>query len=100
MLIPCPHCGLRGSEEFVYRGDATVRRPAIGAEDAAGAAMSPAWLDYLYLRDNPTGEHREFWYHATGCRAWLIVTRNVTTHEIVAVEVARAAPDGASAKAP
>lgn len=93
MLIDCPHCGKRGNEEFVYRGDATVRRPPISADDASGsgAGVSQAWMDYVYWRDNPTGLHRELWYHATGCRAWLVVTRNMTTHEIVAVESAKEA---------
>jgi heterotetrameric sarcosine oxidase delta subunit len=91
MLINCPHCGLRGNQEFVYRGDATVQRPALGAPDAGDTRISDAWMDYVYLRDNPPGRHREFWYHATGCRAWLIVTRDVSTHEIVAVEVAKSA---------
>ena len=26
MRIPCPHCGPRGLEEFLYHGDATVKR--------------------------------------------------------------------------
>jgi methylglutamate dehydrogenase subunit B len=89
MLIDCPHCGRRGHDEFVYRGDATVTRPALDGADQEPS--SEAWMSYVYWRDNPTGAHRELWYHATGCRAWLIVTRHMTTHEILAVEVAREA---------
>jgi heterotetrameric sarcosine oxidase delta subunit len=99
MLINCPHCGERGNEEFVYRGDATVRRPEIGLPDTGDTSASAAWMDYVYLRDNPTGRHRELWYHATGCRAWLIVTRDVSTHEILAVEAAKPVPAGVVAKA-
>ena len=89
MRIKCPYCGERGNGEFAYLGDATLERPT----DAAGATLDEAarrrWHDYVYLRDNPVGPHRELWYHAAGCRAWLVVTRNVVTHEITSVEPAR-----------
>ncbi len=81
MRIACPHCGTRGNEEFAYLGDATVRRPDGEAFDA--------WVDYVYLRDNPAGRHRELWQHVGGCRTWLVVTRDVRTQEIFAVEIAR-----------
>ena len=45
--------------------------------------------EYVYLRDNPAGEHRELWYHEQGDRSWLVVTRNTLTHEITEVELAR-----------
>ena len=73
MRIPCPFCGPRDINEFAYHGDATLKRPADGAD----------MHDYVYLRDNPAGVHREHWYHAAGCHAWLTVTRNVSTHEIL-----------------
>jgi methylglutamate dehydrogenase subunit B len=98
MLINCPHCGPRGNEEFAYRGDATVERPAIGASDGRDSGIANAWMDYVYWRDNPTGRHRELWYHATGCRAWLIVTRDVTTHEIFSVEPAKPASAAANTR--
>jgi sarcosine oxidase subunit delta len=81
MRIACPHCGRRGHEEFVYHGDATVTRPADG--DAA------AWTDYVYIRDNKTGAHEELWYHAAGCHAWLRVTRDLASHDIIAVRAAK-----------
>lgn len=83
MRISCPWCGERGGEEFTYHGDATVVRPTDG-----GTAPSEAWTEYVYLRDNPAGVHRELWYHAAGCHAWLVVTRHMRTHEIFAVEPA------------
>ncbi|MDR3520348.1 MAG: sarcosine oxidase subunit delta [Acidocella sp.] len=83
MRIVCPHCGERGLQEFLYHGDATVTRPRDG-----GAEPTPEWTDYVYLRDNPNGAHRELWYHNAGCHAWLVVTRNLRTHEITAVETA------------
>ena len=48
MLIPCPWCGPRAQVEFTYGGDATVRRPAPDAPIAA-------WVEFVYLRDNPAG---------------------------------------------
>lgn len=78
MRITCPHCGARGLEEFTYRGDATVRRPAPDAP-------ADCWIDYVYMRDNPAGLHNELWYHSAGCRAWLVVTRDTRTHLITDV---------------
>ena len=83
MRIPCPHCGTRDSQEFSYLGAADLDRP--DGLDASTQAMT----DYVYLRDNPCGPHREYWYHAAGCRTWLTVTRNTRTHEITRVESGR-----------
>ena len=83
MRIPCPFCGPRGNEEFTYLGDGAVRRPDPNAPDAARA-----FYEYVYLRDNPSGQHRELWYHGGGCRGWLVVTRNTRTHEISDVKFA------------
>lgn len=89
MRIKCPYCGERGNGEFVYHGDATVVRPNGDPALPLDETAQRRWHDYVYLRDNPPGAHRELWYHAAGCRSWLVVTRNVTTHEISAVELAR-----------
>jgi sarcosine oxidase subunit delta len=77
LLIPCPWCGPRNQVEFTYGGDATLRRPAPDAPESA-------WIDYVYLRDNPCGPHDELWYHGAGCRSWFKVRRNTRTHDIVA----------------
>ena len=54
-------------------------RHAIGR----GAADSlDAWTDYVYLRDNPRGPHREYWQHVHGCREWVIVARDTLSHEV------------------
>ena len=84
MRIDCPFCGQRGHEEFSYLGDATVRRPTDG-----GAAPTPAWEAYVYLRPNPAGPHDELWFHAAGCAQWLVVTRDTRTHAISATRAAR-----------
>jgi sarcosine oxidase subunit delta len=86
MRIPCPFCGDRDLVEFTYLGDATLTRPDPSAPNA-----ERAFHDYVYLRDNPAGPHREFWHHVSGCRSWLIVTRDTRSHEILAAEFAEPA---------
>jgi sarcosine oxidase subunit delta len=85
MLIPHPLLGLRDAQEFTYLGDARlIERPDGLAENAGDA-----FFDYIYLRDNPAGVHRELWFHEHGDRSWLVVTRNTMTHEILGAELAR-----------
>lgn len=82
MLIPHPLLGLRDAQEFTYLGDARlIDRPTSGNE----AELA----EYIYLRDNPAGVHRELWFHEQGDRSWLVVTRNTLTHEILGAELAR-----------
>jgi heterotetrameric sarcosine oxidase delta subunit len=85
MIIEHPLLGPRDSAEFVYLGDASlIDRPDWQASDAG-----VRFYEYLYLRENPAGEHRELWYHENGDRSWLVVTRDTVTHEILKVELAR-----------
>jgi heterotetrameric sarcosine oxidase delta subunit len=80
MRLTCPHCGPRDRREFYYYGDAVfLDRPAPDAPPAV-------WDDYLHNRDNPAGVTQDLWYHEQGCAAWLRVTRNTVTHEILAVD--------------
>jgi len=82
MRIPCPLCGDRDRREFYYQGDAVaLHRPAPDASDAA-------WDDYLHQRENPAGETQDMWFHEAGCGAWLRVTRNTVTHEVLKAELA------------
>ena len=83
MRIPCPFCGERSSAEFSYLGDAAPQRP-----DGTARNLQ-AFHDYVYVRQNPPGALRELWQHTGGCRSWLVVERNVTTHAIGTVEAAR-----------
>ena len=94
MRIGCPFCGERDAQEFSYLGDATVLRPQTPVGAALDEATLALWHDYVYLRENAAGAHREFWYHASGCRRWLVVTRELGTHEITNVEVAKPALRG------
>lgn len=85
MIIEHPLLGPRDSQEFIYLGDASLlARPDWQAADAAGE-----FYEYQYLRDNPAGTHRELWFHEMGDRSWLVITRDTTSHEILAVELAR-----------
>jgi sarcosine oxidase subunit delta len=97
MRIPCPYCGTRSHEEFSYLGDATLRRPEAPApaDGADEATVRDAFCDYVYLRDNPAGLHRELWFHTMGCHAWLVVERDTRTHAILGAKPAR--NDGESA---
>jgi methylglutamate dehydrogenase subunit B len=85
MRINCPYCRERDASEFSYLGDASLLdRPDPNANDAA-----ERFHEYVYLRDNPAGLHRELWYHGSGCRSWLAVTRNTRTHAIERAELVR-----------
>ncbi len=79
-LIPCPWCGPREESEFACGGEAHISRPPDpdGLSDAA-------WADYVFMRTNPKGPHRERWVHVHGCRRWFNVVRDTLSHRIVAV---------------
>ena len=85
MIINHPLLGPRDAQEFTYLGDASlIDRPGWREECA-----QDRFYEYLYLRDNPAGEHRELWYHEQGDRSWLVITRNTLSHKITNVELAR-----------
>lgn len=77
MRMPCPYCGARDSSEFTYLGDTSFARPDPQSPDAQAR-----FVNAVYLRENPADLHDELWYHASGCRGWLRVTRDTRTHEI------------------
>jgi sarcosine oxidase subunit delta len=82
MRLSCPLCGARDRREFYYQGAAVMlERPAPDAGEAA-------WDAYLHLRDNPAGVTRDLWYHEHGCGAWLVVTRDTVTHEVLGCTLA------------
>ncbi len=105
MLIPHPLLGPRDAQEFVYYGTAAlIERPEIDFPLTDVEAALDVFHDYLYLRDNPAGLHRELWYHEQGDRSWLVVTRDTVTHEItkaeLAVDVARSLGRGRGPEMP
>ncbi len=75
LTIRCPHCGERTHTEFTFIGDGERKRPA---DDAPRSA----WYDYVYLRDNGRGALAEIWQHTLGCRGFVLVERDLVTHEI------------------
>ncbi|MFK5977390.1 MAG: sarcosine oxidase subunit delta [Rhizobiaceae bacterium] len=83
LRIDCPVCGLRDETEFVYGADAGVVRPAMDEID------QKIWTDYVFMRDNPRGLHKEYWHHVEGCRQWLVLERNTLTHEVGKCHLAR-----------
>jgi sarcosine oxidase subunit delta len=83
MRIPCPFCGERDGEEFQVLGEAAGPRP-----DPTGADAEARFVDYVHLRDNPAGPHREYWYHAAGCRRWLVVSRDTRDHAVLGLAIA------------
>ncbi|MCA8880717.1 MAG: sarcosine oxidase subunit delta [Rhodobacteraceae bacterium] len=84
MLIPHPLLGPRDAQEFTYLGDARLLARPDGMAEGAEAAF----YDYVYLRNNPAGVHRELWFHEHGDRSWLVVTRDTLTHDILGAELA------------
>jgi heterotetrameric sarcosine oxidase delta subunit len=61
----------------------TDQPPGGQRAERAWGDVTLAWVDYVYLRDNPCGPIDELWYHGAGCRSWLKVRRNTRTHDIL-----------------
>ena len=82
MLIPCPFCGPRNEDEFTCWSE-VVHRPA----DPSSLSDSQ-WADFVYKHRNPKGRAREQWWHARGCRRWILVERDTLTHDIASASPA------------
>ena len=84
MRLTCPHCGERDHHEFTYRGDAAPQRPPLRTLGRGETALPPAtgMFEYVHIRDNPPGRIRELWHHVGGCRAWVVVERDTSTHVV------------------
>jgi len=91
ILIPCPWCGPRNSNEFAY-GHERKLRPNPGTTSQA------EWRAYLYDKRNPAGWTSETWYHRAGCRKFLLVERHTVTNQIRSCTPA--APLGLAATGP
>jgi sarcosine oxidase subunit delta len=77
LLIPCPWCGERAESEFTYGGEAGTVRPK-----QPGDLSDTEWADYLFMRSNAHGAHKELWSHNLGCRRWFGVERDTVTYRI------------------
>ncbi len=80
MQITCPWCGPRDQREFRCGGEAHIKRPADPA-----STDEAAWADYVFMRTNPKGTHRELWNHVHGCRRWFNMARDTVSDRILAV---------------
>lgn len=76
ILLDCPNCGRRNVSEFRYGGEAHKRPDP-------NAATPADWADYVYMRDNPHGVLREWWYHRQGCGQWFLAERHTRTHTVL-----------------
>lgn len=79
LLIKCPFCGPRPELEFSYGGQAHIARP-----NDPSALDDASWAEYLYIRSNPKGLHRERWRHINGCARFFNVQRDTVSDAIVA----------------
>lgn len=79
LLIPCPWCGERAEIEFIGGGEIN-QRPV-----DPSALAAEAWNEYLYFRVNRCGPQTEHWWHAHGCRRWLMIERDTASQEILTV---------------
>ena len=77
--IHCPYCcQLLPEQEFAYAGEAHIVRPEVPDE-----LSDEAWRDYLYIRTNARGLHRERWRHAYGCGRFFNVLRDTVSDRIL-----------------
>jgi sarcosine oxidase subunit delta len=75
LKITCPWCGPREESEFSCGGEAHIARPL-----DTDALTDEQWGDYLFMRKNPKGLHREQWLHSAGCRRWFNAERHTVSY--------------------
>ena len=83
LLITCPWCGPRAETEFTCGGEADVVRPL-----HPEGLTDEEWAEYLFMRRNSRGRHREQWLHSFGCRRWFTVERDTVTYDFHQVSAA------------
>lgn len=71
--LVCPFCGPRELEEFVFR------------KSIAEPASTP--YQAVYERVNRLHESHEHWQHLNGCRAWLRVRRDPSSHTVLETDL-------------
>ncbi|MGV2437308.1 MAG UNVERIFIED_CONTAM: sarcosine oxidase subunit delta [Anaerolineae bacterium] len=75
LSIPCPHCGERPVNEFIY-GEIPHVPDDITGEEARD-------FDFVFMRNNPQGVQHEAWFHVYGCRRWTYLHRDTVKDEVV-----------------
>ena len=76
LILNCPNCGKRSVGEFRFGGE---YNPRPNAPEIVGDG---AWSEYLYMRKNPSGFQKEWWYHNSGCGVWFLAERDTKTQEV------------------
>jgi heterotetrameric sarcosine oxidase delta subunit len=76
LLLECPNCGPRNVAEFRYGGEVNPR-----PQDPA-RVPDDEWAAFLYLRNNVSGLHSEWWYHRAGCGLWFLADRDTATNRV------------------
>lgn len=76
ILLECPNCGLRNTQEFRFGGEYNPR-PAAPMETS-----NATWTNYIYMRDNKVDVQEEWWYHRAGCGRWFLAERHTKTNEV------------------
>ena len=76
ILLNCPHCGERNSQEFRYGGEYNPR------PKDPGSVSQEEWTDFVYLRENKLGVQKEWWYHRAGCQVWFLAERHTGNLEV------------------
>ena len=79
LLIACPYCGERPEIELRYAGEAHIARP--GDPSLLDDAQ---WTEFLYLRSNHRGVHRERWHHVHGCGRFFNAVRHSVSDKFLA----------------
>ena len=77
LIIECPWCGERDESEFSYAGEAHINRPL-----ETEKLSDEEWSNYLFMRKNPKGLHREQWNHAAGCRRYFNIESDTVSYRI------------------
>ena len=83
-LLPCPNCGPRAVDEFVYAGEVSVR--------PRGTPSLRDLTSYVYFRRNVAGVQREWWFHRFGCEVWFQAERDTRTNEVLTTELVESSP--------
>ena len=73
LRLPCPHCGVRAIEEFMY-GEIPTPPESLENADARD-------VDRAYMHTNTEGPVTERWFHTAGCRRWFTIQRDTRTNE-------------------